>query len=127
MENRLGEKEANSKNSQARLRRRLRGAFQDEERHGLLLSLKVRSLSLLAIIFWQVFDNSDTGAVYLFDLGQIIILLLLGLIQLILIRSNRHSNWMPYFFVAADCLMLSVLLIAPNPIETRAAAIISTT
>jgi adenylate cyclase len=110
---------AGDTDGRARLRSRLHGAFQDEERRGLLLAAKVRSLALVVVIAWQLIDSLPKDASAAFELGELLIFLVLGLVQYFLIRAHRYPGWAPYVFVAADCIMLSVVRVAPNPFDMQ--------
>ena len=103
--------------SRVRLLNRLRGAFIEEERQGLMLAAKVRSWSLLVVLVWQALDNPLTGVAYFYVLGELSVMLVLGLAQFALIKWGRPPAWTPYAWVVADVVVLSVIFISPNPFE----------
>lgn len=118
MEYRFSDGEIKTKGIKARLLGRLHGAFLKEERQGLLLACKVRSIALLVIVAWQCLQNFTASAAFLFEIGEIGALLILGLLQYYLLISKRYPGWATFIFIAADCLVLSVMFIADNPFET---------
>ncbi len=82
-----------------------------------MLAAKVRSWSLLVILAWQILDNPSTGAAYFYTLGELSVMLALGLAQFILIKRRLSPAWAPYVWVVADVVVLSIIFISPNPFE----------
>ncbi len=76
----------------ARLLVRLRGAFIEEERQGLMFAAKVRSWALLVILAWQILDNPLTGPAYFYVLGEVTLMLLLGVAQFHFIRRGLNPH-----------------------------------
>ena len=101
----------------ARLLVRLRGAFIEEERQGLMFAAKVRSWALLVILAWQILDNPLTGPAYFYVLGEVTLMLLLGVAQFHFIRRGLNPPWAPFVWVVGDVAVLTIIFIAPNPFE----------
>ncbi|MBL4721196.1 MAG: adenylate/guanylate cyclase domain-containing protein [Alphaproteobacteria bacterium] len=102
-----------------RLLNRLRHAFQEEERQGLLLAIKVRSISMVVILIWYISDEPSATLAVFFGVSFILMFLILGLFQHFLLTTRNHPAWVPYIFILADCLLLSTQLVTPNPFETE--------
>ncbi len=92
----------------------LAAAFAEEERNGLALIFKVRSIALLligiylAIQFWSI--------PLIWAAAEILIFFLIGLAQYRLAASSRAASWHKYLFITLDCLFLAFVLVVPNPL-----------
>ena len=117
-----GQAMTNLTDSKGRFLARLHGAFIDEEHQGLMVAAKVRSLALIVVIVWQLIDHVDTGAAYFYAIGELTVLLLLGLAQFDLIKFGRSPVWVPFVWVVTDVVVLSIIFTLPNPFETDAFA-----
>ncbi len=92
---------------------RLRAAFREEERNGIRLALKVRSVAILVIALFLTLQFF--GLATLWALGLLLVFLLLGLGQYWLMHSGHGRVWVPYVFIAADAALLTFNLLFPNP------------
>ena len=99
----------------ARLQNRTESAFIEEERQGLLLAAKTRTIALLVILLWQVVDNPHTGPAYAYQLTIIAFFVGLGLLQFICAKQRIQMELLKYVFVIVDCALLAVFLTAGNP------------
>ncbi len=98
-----------------RMEDRLRAAFVEEERAGLLLSAKVRTAALSVIFIWQLFWATVEGWAQVYILGLILTLLLVGLAQLLFVWMRRSPDWLNHLFIAFDCAFVGFVLVTPNP------------
>ncbi|MDJ0948544.1 MAG: adenylate/guanylate cyclase domain-containing protein [Alphaproteobacteria bacterium] len=103
-----------------RLEHRTESAFADEERQGLMLAAKTRTIALLVILLWQIFDNPESGLAYVYDLASVASFAVLGLLQFTCARQRFHMGVLKYVFVAVDCALLALLLAAENPFSDLA-------
>ncbi|MBT3333462.1 MAG: adenylate/guanylate cyclase domain-containing protein [Rhodospirillaceae bacterium] len=104
-----------SRNVRARLQHRSESAFAEEERQGLMLAAKTRTIALLILLAWQIIDNPNSGLAYAFDLSILISFILLGLLQFLCAKWRFHMDLLKYLFVAMDCALLAVALTFENP------------
>ncbi|MFT6580400.1 MAG: adenylate cyclase [Alphaproteobacteria bacterium] len=114
----IGEDDAVAGGLKARLLNRLRDAYHEEERQGLMLAIKVRSISLLVILVWQILEEPSFDLSALTDVAFILIFLTLGLSQYFLLATRHHPTWAPYLFILADCLILSFEFVRPELMQT---------
>ncbi len=84
-------------------------AFAEEERQGMMLAAKVRTLALLLVLFWQIVDNPNTGASYFYGLLEVFIFVLLGALQYLCAKHRFYIHRLSYIFVAIDCLLLALV------------------
>ncbi len=104
-----------------RLESRTGYAFAEGERQGLMLAAKVRTIALLFIFSWQVFDYSgNDGLAYVFTLLEIASFALLGVMQFICARYRIGIPALKYVFVLIDCAWLAIVLSSQNPFEVSA-------
>ena len=68
-------------NIRTRLENRTESVFVAEERQGLMLAAKTRTIALVVILLWQVADNPHAGLAYVFDLSVFATFTVLGLVQ----------------------------------------------
>lgn len=99
----------------ARLVARTESVFAAEERQGLMLAAKARTVALAVILLWEFASNTDTGLAYAFGFIVIGGFLLLGLLQYVSARQRFHMESLKYVFVAADCALLAVAFSAGKP------------
>jgi len=102
----------------SRLLSRLRDAYQEEERESMLLAIKVRSFSLGVILIWQILEEPTFHFSYFSDIAFIFLFLTLGLTHFYFLKKNWQPYWSPYFFIMADCIVLTAQFVMPNPMET---------
>ncbi len=93
----------------ARLEGRNESAFAEEERHGLMLASKTRTIALLVILLWQAIDNPGQGLALLSDLFEVAAFAVLGLVQYLAARLRFHMNVLKYVFVFVDCALLALV------------------
>lgn len=98
-----------------RLKSRTEDAFVEEERQGLMLAAKTRTIALLAILLWQIVDNPNSGLAYALSLSVIASFAVLGLVQYVCARQRFHMAVLKYLFVLMDCALLALALVAGNP------------
>lgn len=103
-----------------RLETRTGYAFAQGERQGLMLAAKVRTIALLFIFSWQVFDNSNGGLAYVFNLLEIASFALLGVMHYICAKYRIGMPALKYVFVLIDCVWLAIVLSSQNPFEASA-------
>lgn len=106
-----------TQSASVRLESRTAKAFVEEERQGMMLAAKVRTVALLLILTWQAIDNPDTGLTYLFDLLEVASFALIGGLQFYCAWRRIYPTMLPYIFVFLDCCLLAVILCAPSPFE----------
>jgi adenylate cyclase len=96
-------------------RARLDAAFAREERRGLMLAAAARSAAVVVIIGWTALVNPERGLAYVWIAGTASFFLVTGVAQLALYRRRLGPAFLPYGFIAVDCLVLAAVLIVPNP------------
>ena len=99
-------------------RGRLEAAFDAEERRGLMVASAARSTAVLVVLLWLAFANPERGLGYAWVLGTGAVLLVTGLAQFWLYRRGGAPAAAPYAFVLVDALLLTAVLLAPNPFAT---------
>ena len=99
-----------------RLENRTEGVFVAEERQGLMLAAKTRTIALVVILLWQVADNPHAGLAYAFDLSVFATFTVLGLVQYVCAKQRLYMDVLKYIFVFADCALLAVALTVGNPL-----------
>ncbi|MBL8697713.1 MAG: adenylate/guanylate cyclase domain-containing protein [Alphaproteobacteria bacterium] len=95
-----------------RARLRLRAAFREEERRGLVIAATARSAIIAVLTIWLWF--APAGG-HLYDLAVGAVFLALGLLQLVVYLRTRTLGWAPFAFVIADAAMLGLVIAVPNP------------
>ncbi|MCA0928837.1 adenylate/guanylate cyclase domain-containing protein [Ruegeria profundi] len=98
-----------SEPTQERARSRSGAAFAEEERQGMMLAAKVRTVSLALVLLWQAIDSPETGLSYFFVLLEIFTFVLLGGLQYIAAYSRLGGRSIQYVFVTLDCILLAVV------------------
>lgn len=88
-------------------------AFAAEERRGLDLAIKARLFALFAVQLWLIYALPHLYA--LFYHLFIALFLALGLAQMALLRSRFDRSWHKFLFAALDGILLSAILLVPNP------------
>ena len=101
----------------ARLERRTDKAFAEEERQGLMLAAKVRTIALSLILLWTAVDNTDTGINYLFNLLELATFVIIGGLQFLSAKHRILPQVMKYVFVFLDCFLLAFILSSSSPFE----------
>lgn len=92
----------------------LASAFAAEERNGLLMLLRVRSIALLLIAIYLAIQFRSIPV--LWAEAEMLVFLALGLAQYRLALSPRAARWHKYLFTALDGMFLSFVLLFPNPL-----------
>lgn len=100
-----------------RLKRRTEDAFAEEERDGLMLAAKVRTIALLMVLLWQIVDSPSRGWIYVVETLEVASFGLLGLLQYICARQRLHMQVLKYVFVLVDCAWLAFVLTYVNPLD----------
>jgi len=106
---------ASQQTVRSRLRRRTEDAFAEEERLGLMLAARIRTIAIAVVLFWQAVDNPSTGLTYLAVLSDIIAFGVLGLLQYACAKWRFHMHVLKYVFVLADCALLAFVFSYPDP------------
>lgn len=105
------------KNLRDRLENRSANAFAEEERLGLMLAAKVRTIALLVIFLWQIFDNPASGIDYFYNLAAVAAFGLLGVLQFICAKQRIFMPVLKYVFVLVDCVLLAFIISSPGPVD----------
>jgi adenylate cyclase len=99
----------------ASLPTRIADAFRHEEQEGLRLAAKVR-IGLLAVAFlWLARDLFHIGWAALFGLSAVGAILVSGLVEVAILRTDRHPRAVAMAFALLDSLILGAVLALPNP------------
>ncbi len=98
-----------------RLESRTESAFSEEERQGLMLAAKTRTIALAVVLLWQIVDNPLSGLAYVYELSLFAAFGILGIMQYYCARTRFHMNSLKYLFVFADCALLALVLLFGNP------------
>lgn len=93
--------------------RRIRAAFADVERQGLTTALWARLGTIVVIQTWLAVAVPKPYT--LFYHGSLFVFLLLGVTQLLLLRSRYGARWQAYVFALLDGMLLGAVLLLPNP------------
>jgi adenylate cyclase len=96
-------------------RARLDAAFAEEERRGLMLAAAARSAAAVLTIGWTAVANPERGLAYAWLAGTVALFVVTGIGQLLVYRNRLGLAYLPYVFIAVDCLLLAFVLIVPNP------------
>ncbi|MGI9433620.1 MAG: adenylate/guanylate cyclase domain-containing protein [Geminicoccaceae bacterium] len=99
----------------ALLRDRTEDAFAEEERQGLMLAAKTRTIALGVILLWQAVDNPEEGLAYAYVLSIVAMFGIFGLAQYFCAKQRFHMDTLKYLFVAMDCGLLALALTMQNP------------
>jgi adenylate cyclase len=99
-------------------RGRHRAAFAAEERRGLMLASGARSAAVLVVLVWLAYANPERGLAYAWVLGTGALFLVTGVAQFWLYAQRSSPTMAPYAFVLVDSLLLTAVLLAPNPYAT---------
>ena len=102
-------------NIRARLEGRTEDAFAEEERQGLMLAARTRTIALAVVLAWQVVDNPLTGPAYAYDLGVLTVFAVLGIVQYLSAKHRLYMASLKYAFVLLDCTLLALFFTAENP------------
>ncbi len=97
-----------------RFQNRTSDAFAEAECRGLMLAAKVRTIALVVILVWQIFDNPSSGPEYLLALVEISAFALLGVLQYFVAKYRIHIPVMKYVFVVIDCVLLALVIVIPG-------------
>jgi len=99
----------------ARLAKRMEEAFSEEERQGLMLAAKTRTVAVMVILVWQAIDSPHGGLAYAYNLFVVASFAVLGFLQYICARQRFYVSVLKYLFVLADCALLALFLTLGNP------------
>ncbi|MES0824942.1 adenylate/guanylate cyclase domain-containing protein [Ruegeria sp. SCP11] len=100
---------------QNRLLERSEAAFAEEERRGILLAAKVRTVALVLVLSWQAIDSTETGPTYYFNLLEIFVFVVLGGLQYAAARTRHTRLWLQLIFVSLDCALLALVFTLSSP------------
>jgi adenylate cyclase len=100
----------------ARRRVRINAAFLRAERDGLRIGLHARFAALAVLAFWTL-ATQKTGANLFYGLSVVSLFAASGFAYAWLTTHMRQRRSLSYALVALDALLLSVLLVTPNPFE----------
>ena len=95
---------------------RLNRTFRNEERRGLILALRARTVVLAAVLIWlTVLWRAPTLPVP-YTLAVLGTFLALGIAQGLLAGSRHDRPWHKYVFMGVDAFLLAAVLVYPNPL-----------
>jgi adenylate cyclase len=104
----------------ARRRKRLDAAFGRAERDGLRIALHTRFAALAVLAFWVLATQKGSGSLF-YGLSAVALFAASGVAYFWLgERSRRNRSRVAYAFVGLDALLLSLLIVIPNPFESMA-------
>ncbi len=93
--------------------RRVKAAFAEVEREGLTTALWARLGTIVTIQVWLAIAVPKTYT--LFYHGSLFVFLLVGVVQLLLLKSRYGARWQAYVFAIIDGILLGTVLLLPNP------------
>ncbi|PSL19996.1 adenylate/guanylate cyclase domain-containing protein [Shimia abyssi] len=93
-------------------------SFDGAEQLGLMLAARVRIVALTVVVIWVAIDNPNHGWSYLFQLSQVVVFVLIGVLQFYSAKLGWFSDRAKYGFVAIDCALLAVISSAQNPLAS---------
>ncbi|WP_170547353.1 adenylate/guanylate cyclase domain-containing protein [Ruegeria arenilitoris] len=102
---------------QNRFQIRNQAAFIEEERQGITLAAKVRTVALALVLLWQAIDSTETGRAYYFNLLEIFIFVILGGLQYLAAQTHRTELRLQFFFVFIDCILLALVFTLGSPFD----------
>jgi len=100
----------------ARRRARIDAAFSRAEQDGLRIGLHARFVALAVLAFWTLATQKSGGALF-YGLSAVMLFAASGFAYAWLTTHMRHRWSLGYALVAVDALLLSVLLVTPNPFD----------
>ncbi|HEX2112983.1 MAG TPA: adenylate/guanylate cyclase domain-containing protein [Alphaproteobacteria bacterium] len=100
----------------ARRRARIDAAFGRAERDGLRIGLHARFAALAVLAFWTLATQKSGGTLF-YGLSVVSLFAASGLAYAWLTTHMQFRRSFSYALVAVDALLLSVLLVTPNPFE----------
>jgi adenylate cyclase len=103
----------------ARRQVRINAAFRQAERDGLRIGLHARFAALAVLAFWTLATQKSSGTLF-YNLSAIALFAASGFAYAWLTTHMRWRWSLGYALVAIDALMLSVLLVTPNPFDSIA-------
>ena len=92
----------------------LADAFRTEERAGLKLATQARLVALAVIAVWLLVQIG-APTVYYFE-TIIALFALIGIANYRLSHRRPDWRWLSYLFLALDVTLLTIMLVAPNPL-----------
>ncbi|CUH46201.1 adenylate/guanylate cyclase domain-containing protein [Ruegeria atlantica] len=98
-----------------RLARRSEDSFNEAERNGLMLAAKVRTFALCIVLLWVAVDTQSRGISFLYDVSQVAVFAILGIMQYYFAKYSAHARVLKYAFVAVDCALLALISSIQNP------------
>src|SRR5690349_18664339 len=101
-----------------RRRARVKAAFDRAERDGLRIGLHARFAALAVLAFWTLATQKSSGT--LFGMSALTLFAASGFAYGWLTTHTSYRWSLAYTLVAVDALLLSVLLVAPNPFDSVA-------
>jgi adenylate cyclase len=101
----------------ARRQVRINAAFGRAERDGLRIGLHARFAALAVLAFWTLATQKSGGTLF-YGLSVVMLFAASGFAYAWLTARMRHRWTLGYALVAIDALLLSVLLVTPNPFES---------
>lgn len=102
-------------NLDVRARERAESAFRVEERRGLMGAAATRTIAILAIVVWKMFDSPLTGWAHAFQVSTVALFGVIGALQYLIARFDFHLARLKYVFPVVDCALLALLLTVKNP------------
>ena len=102
-----------------RRRMRLDDAFSRAERDGLRIALHARFAALAVLAFWVMATQKGGGSLF-YGLSAVALFAASGIAYSWIGERSRRRNRsrVAYVFVGLDALLLSVLIVIPNPFDT---------
>lgn len=103
----------------ARRQARIGAAFGRAEREGLRIGLHARFAALAVLAFWTL-ATQKTGGTLFYGLSVVTLFAASGFAYAWLTPRMRNSWSLGYALVTADALLLSIMLVVPNPFDAAA-------
>lgn len=103
----------------ARRQARINAAFSRAERDGLRIGLHARFAALAVLAFWTLATQKSGGQLF-YGLSVVTLFAASGFAYAWLTPRLRHSWSLGYALVAIDAVLLSALLVIPNPFDPSA-------
>jgi adenylate cyclase len=103
----------------ARRQVRINAAFTRAERDGLRIGLHARFAALAVLAFWTLATQKSGGQLF-YGLSVVTLFAASGFAYAWLTPRLRYSWSLGYALVAIDALLLSALLVIPNPFDSSA-------
>ncbi len=94
---------------------RLRAAFAQAERRGLVLTTRIRLVSLAIFALWLPFENPSRSVLFYYP--YLVGFALIGLVPLAAERLGWRAPWQPYALPLLDVALFTAAVLVPNPLQ----------